>query len=216
MDLLPYEDVETAWGVVRLQGHLATFRADRPLLFAILGVGARIDTFHRLPERFPACDVVVCHLPGMQAAPFAEASVAAFAAAFDEAIRRRLPGRWILRFGLSVGGLVTLAMREGDGVLAIDPPFTEPMLERYGPMFPKVLSGIVGVDHRPLLDRVNVPAHILIAGRGLNFVADQDLVIAHSRVRAEVVDSSHNMPVDAPEAVVAALEEALAAAPSRA
>lgn len=208
-NLLPYEDVETGRGVVRLQGHLDSFRDDRPLLFAILGVGARIDYFHRLPERFAACDVVVCHLPGLHSPPLADSSVAAFAAAFDAAIARRLPGRWILRFGLSVGGLVALAMTEGDAVLAIDPPFSEALLDRFGPLFPQVLGGIVGVDHRSVLESVNVPAHVLIASRGLNLVADQTLLIGHPRIRAEVVEGSHDLPDEAPKAVVAALEQAL-------
>jgi surfactin synthase thioesterase subunit len=215
MNLLPHEDVETGLGAVRLQGHLETFRDDRPLLFAILGVGARLDYFHRLPERFPACDVVICHLPGLHTPPLADPSVAAFAAAFDDAIRLRLPGRWILRFGLSVGGLVALAMAEGDAVLAIDPPFSEALLDPFGSLFPQVLAGVVGVDHRPLLERVDVPAHVLIASRGLIAAADQALLIGHARVRAEVVEGSHDLPSEAPKAVVAALEQALRTAPAR-
>jgi len=214
MDLLPYEDVETGGGFVRLQGRLDTFRGDRPLLFAILGVGARIDYFHRLPERFPGCDVVVCHLPGLHTRPVATPTVAAFAAAYDEAIRRRLPARWILRFGLSVGGLVALAMREGDAVLAIDPPFSEPLLEPFGPIFPQVLGGVVGIDHRPLLEGVNAPAHVLMASRGLIAPADQALLIGHPRIRAEVIAGGHDLPEEAPKAIVAALEAALRTAPA--
>lgn len=213
MTPLPHEDLETSRGVVRLQGRLETFRDGRPLLFAILGVGARADYFHRLPDRFPACDVVVSHLPGMHSPPLAAPSVAAFAAAYDEALRRRFPGRWALRFGLSVGGLAALAMREGAAVLAIDPPFSEPLLAPFGPLFPQVLEGVVGVDHRALLDSVNVPAEVLIASRGLIAPADRELLLAHPRISAQVVEGSHDLPNEAPRAIVAALERALKLAP---
>lgn len=96
---------------------------DKPVVLFIDGAFAieRPATF-RLQRRIPEAAVLNAHLPGNHGPPPRTHSVAAYAAAFANALDQI--GRPAIACGASVGGLVALAMRSPwiRGVVALDPP----------------------------------------------------------------------------------------------
>ena len=100
-------EVQTSLGPVWFLGR----DTGRPLLLVITGAFAAENLFWRMPEHFPAADLLRVHLPGNHSPPLAETSVRAFAAAIDEALALRWPDRPLMAVGLSIGGLVALALR---------------------------------------------------------------------------------------------------------
>src|SRR5947208_2628564 len=119
---LERRDVQTPLGVVPVRGRLSSFDAKRPLIFAISGVFASPGALDLLPDQIAGCDVAIVRLPGMRSTHLSRISVEDFAAAFDEVIRSQFAGRTVLRLGLSIGGVVAIAMREGGAFVAVDPP----------------------------------------------------------------------------------------------
>jgi hypothetical protein len=172
---------------LRLHGRFDGFRAERPLILGICGAFSDPETLSRLPELIPDCDVIVAHLPGMHSPHLDGISVEDFAAAFDEALRTRFPDRTVLRFGVSLGGVVTLAMREGQAFVAVDPPLSmsalwpahsrlrqalkttaDPRLADWvANLFGLQSDGLTEVDYRPLLESCEAPGIVLIAGQPL-------------------------------------------------
>ena len=123
-------------------------------------------------------DTAFANLPGFWSPFLKESSIANIAQAFDAAMKRK---PHVL--GVSVGGLVGLAMKNAASVTAVDPPF------QTGPLWPitgftrrfvyytkseefkawalNVLGythgGVENRDYRSLVDEVSVPATVVMA-----------------------------------------------------
>jgi hypothetical protein len=189
----------------------------------IRGAFAGEDVYNGLPASFRDADVLLAHLPGMHTPFLAESTVAAMAAAFDEACAhlRRRPHL----LGFSMGGIVALAMKQAASILAVDPPLqTAPLwpliakFRREGAARPELrewLMNLFGVapnkvvnrDYRPLVDEVQVPLKILIAGEpleperfasatpGLITAEDRRWLLQHPKVDAQIIEGvGHNIP----------------------
>lgn len=113
--------VETALGRVPVWGRA---NSERPIVLAIRG--AFPEPHHLADLAPPNQDLVLLHLPGFHSPALAATSIGAFAAAFDEVIRKHFTGREITAVGVSTGALVALALRapEVRRVLAVEPFFS--------------------------------------------------------------------------------------------
>jgi pimeloyl-ACP methyl ester carboxylesterase len=111
-------DVETSLGVVSVTGNF-----DQPLkVLAITGMLAMANDMERLPVAVaPRYSGVVARLPGHGGAAISETSIPAFARVMDEVVTFLGP---TVVVGLSIGGLVSLAMRAPmiRRVVAVEPP----------------------------------------------------------------------------------------------
>lgn len=174
---------QTAHGPVVVRGDLGSFSTERPLLLLIRGAFPIETQFLRLGEHFPHADYAICDLPGMHSPFFAEPSVAAFAAGFDEVLALAFGTRLVNILGLSLGGVVALAMRSPQvrAVIAVDPPLSTahlwPMrqdLERGAQISPQLRAwiwGLFGVDgakqverdYAFVLDGQRPPTRVLLA-----------------------------------------------------
>lgn len=192
MTMLPRIDVETAHGVVPLWGRFDTFDDARKLVFSIPGAFTGPNYMSALPDLLGDCDVVLARLPGMFAPHLRTISIAAFAQAFDEALSARFRERRVLRLGYSVGGLVAMAMRRGDAIVAVDPPLTPAKLwpiwsplrqeatANNDPRIAEWIDAIFGIsptsvverDYRPLLAALDVPGVAVIGGEPLEPVRE--------------------------------------------
>lgn len=219
----PRFEVETSLGPVWLWGR----DTGRPILLVITGAFAAADLFWRMQAHFPTADILRVHLPGNHCPELAETSVRAFAAAIDEALAARWPDRPVMALGLSVGGLVALALRSPmvrrlvvvepvlltDGVWPLElfrtqaPPGGETFVRNIFGVGP---DGTEPRDHSWVLDGLIVPTLALIGDEPLgaprNFDRMPTLVspealarlAAHPRVEVEMVPGAgHNIPRDA-------------------
>jgi pimeloyl-ACP methyl ester carboxylesterase len=183
-EFLPSAIISTDLGLIPLWGEFETFAPDRPLVFVVQGAFAERGLMRRLYRHLPECDVVLAHLPGMNTPHLKEITIPAFARAYDEVLAKEFSNRRVLRVGLSIGGLVTFAMRQGHALVAVDPPFqTGPLW----PLLPRLhvalaqqsdaqprqwLWNIFGVsesstvdrDYRYLVAANSVPAIVLVGG----------------------------------------------------
>jgi len=234
--------VSTRLGDVPLWGRFETFDAARPLVLVLRGAFAHVDYLDRLPDALEGCDVVLAHLPGMHSPRLVTSSVGAFARAFDECVRARFAGRQVLRVGISVGGLVVLAMREGAALVATDPPLTTASL---GPLAARLRRAVAedptmadwvwnvfGIgpfgtearDYSEVLRAVNVRGIVLMGDPfadvrlpGLMAPADQAMIAAVPGLEAVALKGvGHNIPRDAPEALLRAIRGACRALEPRA
>jgi pimeloyl-ACP methyl ester carboxylesterase len=207
--------VQTSLGPIPLWGRLG----EGPLLFVIRGVMSHRAYLEPLAQRLP--NVVLVHLPGMHTPFFAENSVEAFAAAYDEVLDTL--GRPAAVVGASLGGVAALAMKRASRLLLIDPPLTtplpdlEPILEgpaRRHPQAARWFSDLLGYtpsgwtpkDYTPLLSGLRVPAHLLAASRGYCPPLSRPLI------RTTLVDASHQVTYEAPDVVMGAIDALLAEA----
>lgn len=210
--------VATSYGPVQMASSFSTLRAERPLVLVIRGALAPAEQMSLLHEHVPECDVVWVDLPGMAGSPhFPKPSIQAFADAIDEAAAR-FPHRRKVILGVSAGALVGFFMRQGDAILALDPPLLTPAspsliagLQRQWRSFDKAtrswLIAILGVgqtstvkrDYRPALVGCDKPGVVLIAGRypneppsrdlpGLLTEGDRALVADHPLLRAVIIE----------------------------
>jgi pimeloyl-ACP methyl ester carboxylesterase len=189
----------------------------------IRGAFAERDLLHGLPKFVPG-PVRLEHLPGMHSPFLEEDSVEAFAEHFD----RSLAGQSdVTVMGLSVGGLVALAMRHPSikRLILVD------TLLQTGPCWPltwlrqrveserqwRWCESLLGLypdrlvqrDYRPLLRGLQVPTTALIASDplglprqaprmpGLITEEDKRLYRDHPLVSVVNVDSGHNVPAQA-------------------
>ncbi|PZQ60303.1 MAG: hypothetical protein DI570_14390 [Phenylobacterium zucineum] len=83
----------------------------RPLLLVVTGAFAAESLFFRMQDHFPDADILRVHLPGNHSPALSETTVRAFASAIDAALAARWPDRPVMAVGLSIGGLVALALR---------------------------------------------------------------------------------------------------------
>ena len=98
--------MKTTFGEVPLWGRL---EAGKPLLFVIRGAFPHPLHLHELIDRLPDYSVALVHVPGMHSPFFADQSVAAFGAAFDELVDAF--GGPTVVLGVSIGGVCAMAMR---------------------------------------------------------------------------------------------------------
>jgi pimeloyl-ACP methyl ester carboxylesterase len=132
--LIPRTTTRTV-GTIPLHGRFDTFDARRPLIFTIRGAFPDPTAMHRLPDVEPDADVILADMPGMHSPHLPEPGIGTFARAFDEILSAHFADRRILLLGLSLGGLVALAMAQAAAVVAVDPPLMAgpelwPMTER--------------------------------------------------------------------------------------
>jgi pimeloyl-ACP methyl ester carboxylesterase len=209
----------TGFPPIELIGDPSAFRPEAPLILCLQGVRARPDQLRNMWTLFPQCDVLV--------APFAHPecrSIAEIARRFDRFLEELGP-KPVLKFGLSVGALIAFAMARGDATVAVDPPLQPSAVPRLRQLFleDQGLADILDDDFRPLLAAAKPPGRLLIAAwppdaadeRGGYVTADDRAwAVRHSPLPVDfVAGSGHNMLVDAPLAVMAALQEALALLP---
>lgn len=152
----------------------------RPTLLIVTGAFADAGVMDHFARLLPQIDVLRTHLPGNHCPPLSETSIAAYAAALDEALRQAVPGPLAV-LGISAGALVALGLRAPNlaGLLLIEPPlFTEDV----GALAqgvdaakdPRFMHAIFGVadgqvveprDYSPLLDGLAAPAEVLLGDR---------------------------------------------------
>jgi pimeloyl-ACP methyl ester carboxylesterase len=176
---------ETSYGPVSLWGDSS--RPNRPLVLAILGFLATSEQLGDLHQALPEFDVVRAVLPGTGTPHLREPSVQSFAGAFDDIVQQQFAGRRVIRVGISIGGLVTLAMRRGAAFVAVDPPLNtgalwplattlrDVLATADGPKPRAWLANVFGYgadgwenrDYRPLLNDLAGTGYVLIAGEQL-------------------------------------------------
>jgi pimeloyl-ACP methyl ester carboxylesterase len=121
-------DVQTSLGVVPVTGNF-----DRPLkILAITGMLAVAHDMERFPVAVaPRYSGAVARLPGHGGPQLSQTSIGAFARAFDEVVEFLGP---TIVVGLSVGALVSLAMRAPSirRVVAVEPPLETAKLWQMG------------------------------------------------------------------------------------
>lgn len=216
-------EVQTSLGPVWMLGR----DTGRPILLVITGAFAAADLFWRMQDHFPHADVLRVHLPGNHCPELAETSIRAFAAATDEAFDLRWPARPAMAVGLSVGGVVALALRNPrlrrlvvvepvlltEGVWPLElfrtqaPPGAETFVRNIFGVAPTATEAI---DHTWVLDGLAVPTLALIGddplGAPRSFERMPTLVsteanarlAAHPLVEIEPVPGAgHNIPRDA-------------------
>jgi hypothetical protein len=215
----PLLELATAQGPVPVWGRFGR-SATRPVVFIVRGAFADPESLTRLPPDLPEADVALVHLPGMHSPFFAESSVRAFAAAFDEVVAREFAGRPLVKAGLSTGALVALAMRSPGAVAAFDPPLTtdalwplipglrvsardsELMAGWISEIFGVTAEGLENRDYRPLLEACKEPGVVVIPGEplepprplpslpGLMTAEDRMLAQRHPTLRAMIIQGA--------------------------
>jgi pimeloyl-ACP methyl ester carboxylesterase len=167
--------VETSLGPIHFRGR----DTGKPILLLITGSFASENTADRLADRFPAMDCLRAHLPGNHCPQVAHVSIGIFAGAFTEALDRRFSGRPVVVTGLSIGGLVALAIRARmlRGILAVEPLLVSdeawPLLNlrtQAPPGNEDFLWNILGIgpdkverrDYRPMLGNLTTPTYVIL------------------------------------------------------
>lgn len=176
--------IETSLGTVQFTGEFD--RPERPLALVIRGAFAREDQYAGLALDLPDVDMAFAHLPGWRSPCLSQTSFEAFGVAFDEAAEQVFGERPFAKIGISMGGLVAMAMRRGGPIVALDTPLsTAPMwpihagarlaVDRNASLAPWVWA-LLGVDERGVENRdyrsfvtgaLGAPITYLIAGEPL-------------------------------------------------
>jgi hypothetical protein len=173
-------EVQTSLGVVPVTGLPQAFTGDKLVVLVITGAFAGPLEMSGAPTAFaPDFDAFVVHLPGYNTPALSEVSVEAFARAFDEVLAGF--GRPAVAYGVSVGGLVALAMKSPliRRKIVVDPPMWThklwPLLpglrEQYWPEHRTFLETIFGMQDKGgvsrryyrLIDTLSVPADVVVA-----------------------------------------------------
>jgi pimeloyl-ACP methyl ester carboxylesterase len=226
--------IPTTLGPVSLWGSFAAFDAARPLVLAIRGAFPDPDFMSLLPEHLPEMDVVLSHLPGMHTPLLRVTSVQAFINAFQEVIGQEFGDREVIPYGFSLGGVVALGLRNPQIrlVIAMDPPLTTdlwPIFERVKQLpepdaswASQIFGDESGKDYRWVLDGLTAPAYAILAGDALGaprpitrlpgLVTERAKVALTSHPNVKLVylpGVGHNIPVQAPSAVVGLLRLAI-------
>lgn len=219
---------ETSRGLIRLWCAPETLASDRPLILAIPGALQEPLDLAVLADMGLPCDIAITALPGMFSPFLDETSVPAFAQAVDEMLRFQFSGRRILRCGVSAGGWVAMAMREGQAFVAVDSLLTTAAMAHLAPAFRARIGDdargldwvwrILGIgaettenrDYRALLSGAQ-PGVYVIAGEGAMSIADRRLVVESPGVQHHfVAESGHEVLKTHPMAVAEALRRGLA------
>jgi pimeloyl-ACP methyl ester carboxylesterase len=217
----------------------ATLRTPETVsLIIIRGAMAEYDQLLSL-QRHPTASVMLLHLPGMHTPFLSTNSVEVFADAYDQVLERLGVAKAVV-VGLSAGGLVALAMKHRSIrrlILADTPLSTGDLWPLEGafkgpasrvPAAGKWFDDILGYTphgwedrgYRPLLDRLNTPAMVLLGGLPLqphrpfdrmpSLVTPEDRAAyeRHPLVETQVLpDVGHNIARDGTGAFTAAITE---------
>jgi hypothetical protein len=179
--------IETSQGSIHLSGDFNRFDADRPLVLVIRGLWAKREQYSGLALDIPEVDMAFAHLPGMHSPHLKDPSIHAFGRLFDEAARLAFGDRPFLKVGISLGGLVAMAMREGVSTVALDTPISTSGLwplhnvirdqlraethEDFRPFYWNILGldeeCVQQRDYRPLVLAAKRPLTFLVAGEAL-------------------------------------------------
>jgi pimeloyl-ACP methyl ester carboxylesterase len=97
----------------------------RALLLVVRGAMPTLQHMLDLTKFLPAVDVALVHLPGMHSPFFDENTPAVFASAFDQTLDH-LGYERVIVLGISIGGIVALAMRAPSiqRIILVDTPLT--------------------------------------------------------------------------------------------
>lgn len=175
---------QTTLGAVPVWGDFDRFDPSRPLVLVVRGAFARLDQYAGLTRYLPEVDMAFMQLPGMHSPHIAAPSVQRFAAALDEAAALAFGKRPFAKVGVSIGGLVAMAMKTGEATLALDPPISTatawPVLQRVRSLLREegetplrawcwnVLgmseTGVENRDYRPIVEGARRPLTVMIAG----------------------------------------------------
>lgn len=208
-------DVGTSLGRVWLWGR--PMRPDRPLVLAISGAFPPRGYLWWLAD--DTADWLFADLPGFHSLRLDETSIAAFAAAFDEALERVAPGRDVVALGVSTGALVAMSLQRARSVVAIEPFFRTAPLWAFHEFLARQpvteaerqwSDAIFGdKDYRPILRGLKVPCRAVVGDmpleprrlvRGLPSLTsseDRAALRAHPLVTLTVEPGGHELPRDA-------------------
>jgi pimeloyl-ACP methyl ester carboxylesterase len=183
---------ETPYGPIVLVGEAEAFGSERPLVVGLAGAFAipRGPLFQLARALAPEADIVSGHLPGNHCPPLISASVGIYAAAYSHALNEAFPHRRLIACGLSIGGLVALALRVPAvrRALIVEPPL---VMSKLWPLWPTLrerlarepgnadlaafVRNVFGVDatsieerrYEHLLQGISVPTQVQVGDRPL-------------------------------------------------
>jgi hypothetical protein len=212
-------EIQTSLGVVPITGK---FRDGSVAVLIITGAFAHPSELINAPDLFaPDFGAYVARLPGNGTPPLSEVSIDAFVQAFDEVAARL--GKPVVAHGISVGGLVALAMRSPCRIVAVDPrlstgrlwPLNPGLREQYWPEHRQFLSAVFGMRdvgrvakrYHHLVDRLTAQTDVVVGSERLHprrpitripsLVDDEDraFLIANSQVTLHVApNAGRNIP----------------------
>jgi hypothetical protein len=171
---------ETAEGEIWLWGEREAFDSDKPILLALTGAFATAESnFHLLQLDMPSVAVMVGRVPGQLCPALKTTSVAAFGAAYSEALAQLKRPAVVL--AESTGALTALAMKAANlrGLVLMEPPLVTgkawPLLELYRKLLPQhrafvedvfgfTETEVHGRDYRGLLTELGIPTYAFMGG----------------------------------------------------
>ncbi|WP_374469887.1 alpha/beta fold hydrolase [Phenylobacterium sp.] len=151
-------DFQSELGVTPLWHAAGAFESAKPVIVTVTGAFAGPDTMSRLPQVMgEACDCFLMHLPGNHTPALRETGVRPYARALEAVIAQAFPDRPVILLGVSIGALVTLAVRAPNvrRVVAVEPPLVMSKLwPMRGPLAEKVAAAPDDPNLRAFADRV--------------------------------------------------------------
>jgi pimeloyl-ACP methyl ester carboxylesterase len=225
--------VETDLGPVQWTAQPEVFDNTGPLLLVIRGAFAGPKSFMKLPASV-SVDCAIASLPGHSCPSVSGSSVGVLAMAFRQSIEKTFGARPTVVIGLSIGGLVSMALRlpQVRRLILVDPPLwtdvpamTQRIRDRYRDLSPEMrdfcwqVFGVSDVEleprsYAPLLSQLRTPADVFLGGRrelgeklpGFNA---PDAYADHPFVTRHVIaEAGHDIPMEAPLALFRVIEEA--------
>ncbi|HLZ77349.1 hypothetical protein [Phenylobacterium sp.] len=180
------ESVKTRLGVVRLQTSPGPADSVRPLVFALPSSLSTPENFAAVQQRLELlADMCVMTLPIGAAYDLAAHTVQGLTALVGELLESRYPDRPVVLLGASIGAVIALGVRARNlaRIVAVEPPLVTaglwPVLDAFGEHLRQVkdelseayISGtfgvtqtdVVGLDHRWVLQGLNVPVDVMLA-----------------------------------------------------
>jgi len=223
--------VETAFGPIEWTARPDVFGASGPVLLVIRGAFADPDSLSHLPECVDI-DCVLANLPGHSSPPVVANTVGVFAAAFREAIQKAFLDRPTIVLGLSIGGLVAMALRlpQIRRLVLVDPPLSTDlpaMTWRIRTQLPNhadfcwQVFGVSDTAQEPrsyagLLDALKTPSDVLLGGvhedsDTIPCLNAADAYKGHPFVHRHIIPwAGHNIPAQAPDEFMHVVERACA------
>ena len=245
------EDVTTRLGVVRLWTTPRAPDSTRPMVFAIPGILSTMADIVALGESLGLLgDMCLMRLPSHRDAPLSSCALPDLAALVGELLETRFAGRPVVALGVSSGAVIALGVRAANlaRIVAVEPPLaTAGLWPVFGPLadylrreqdpvaaafileaFGVSETGVVGRDHRAVLDGLAVPVDVVLGETALQPQRDlprfPSLVDAPERrllaglpaVRLHIAPAAgHNALGQAPQAVKSVVFEACRRAAAR-
>jgi pimeloyl-ACP methyl ester carboxylesterase len=226
-------DIATPFGPARIFGHLRNLSPTRPLVLLLRGAFPGHTQMFDLPGRLTEADVLIGDLPGMDGSPVLRPlTLENFAAFWDAAMRSGFGHRPFVLAGVSAGGVVGSMMQTPAALVALDPPMSAkgmlPLIRNLTPFLEgrteadrEWAQAILHAeaDYRDAVLSSRLPGLVLagnrvrVGERLRSLISPDDLALlaAHPTLRLKVIpQAGHNLPRDAPDAVVSAIREAIA------